>query len=213
MAGRKKKVLCVDLGDVLIKFEERYIKALIKPEKFEDFLLLIHDHDRGNLELFELHKLLIQKEYFLRPVSWGELIQAYANCIYDVHTPMFLALDKLKNEKRAKLVCITDINHFCFYITSLKFPGVCGLFHEDGQEQWILSYILHSLKRDLGPFIRVSNEFGFSLKEACFVDNVQLNIDKAIEAGFNKNSCFLYDRLDPENHIRFLEFTDKHFPV
>ena len=208
-----KKVLCVDLGNVIIKFEERYLKSILREEKFKDFLQIIHNYDRGLIELFDLHKELLRGNYFSRHISWAEFIQAYANCVYDVHDPMFIALQKLKDENRARLVCITDNNHFYFYVTSIKFPGVCELFREGEREQWILSYKLHSLKRDGGPFARMPSEYGFSLKDACFVDDMPLNIEKAIEMGFRKNACFLYNRFDPKNHERFLKFLDKHFPA
>lgn len=208
-----KQVLCVDLGNVLIKFEDQYLKSILREGKFKDFLKIIHDYDRGLIELFDLHKYLSRENYFRRQISWGKFISAYANCIHDVHTPMYIALEKLKSEKRARLACITDNNPFCFYLTSVKFPGVCELFREDENEQWILSYKLHSLKRDGSPFTRTSSEFGFSLKNACFVDDMQINLDIAVKRGFRKNACFLYNRFDPKNHARFLKFLDKHFPA
>ena len=205
-------MLCVDLGNVLIKFEERYLKDILREEKFESFLPLIHNYDRGLIELFDLHKQLVRENYFRKDVSWGEFVSAYGNCVSDVHSPMFTALWNLKSENRARLVCITDNNHFCFYTTSVKFPGICKLFREGDKEQWILSYKLHSLKRDGGPFTRTPSEFGFSLKDACFVDDMQINLDTAIKYGFRKNACFLYSRFDPKNHEQFLKFLDKHFP-
>lgn len=210
-----KKVLFVDLGDVLIQFEERFLKAILRPEKFNEFLLLVHEYDKGNIELFNLHARLTRDEYFIRPISWGEFIQAYANCIYDVHTPMFLALSKLK-ARGINLVCLTDNNHFCFYITSYKFPRVCELFHENGKENWMLSYKFHSLKQDPSHdlFNWLPSKFGFALKNAAFVDNVQINLDRAVEAGFRKNSVFLYNRYDIANHEEFEKvFLHKHFPA
>ena len=122
-----KKILFVDLGDVLIKFEEKYVRELIKEEKFGDFISMIHDHDRGNpdFELFGMHQKLIFGNYFKRPVPWKELAQAYWNCIGGVHAPMFKALQGLK-KRGIKLVCLTDNNHFCFYSTTVKLWAYAG---------------------------------------------------------------------------------------
>lgn len=208
-----KSVLCVDLGNVLIKFEERYLKEILREEKFRSFLPLIHNYDKGLIELFDLHKQLVCGNYFRRHISWAEFIGAYGKCIDCVHQPMYDVLYKIKSENRARLVCITDNNHFCFYTTSTKFPEVCELFREGEREQWILSYNRHSLKRDGGPFTRTPSEFGFLLKDACFVDDMQINLDMAVKSGFRKNACFLYNMKDFENHERFLKFLDKHFPA
>ncbi|KKT42152.1 MAG: hypothetical protein UW30_C0002G0063 [Candidatus Giovannonibacteria bacterium GW2011_GWA2_44_13b] len=210
-----KKILFVDLGDVLIKFEEKYVRELIKEEKFGDFISMIHDHDRGNpdFELFGMHQKLIFGNYFKRPVPWKELAQAYWNCIGGVHAPMFKALQGLK-KRGIKLVCLTDNNHFCFYSTTVKFPEVCDLFHENGRDMWMLSYKFGTLKKDWNGslFAHLPGRFGVPIKDAAFVDNMPINIESAVKAGFKKNSVFLYDRLDPKNHERFLKFLDKQFP-
>lgn len=208
-----KKLLCVDLGDVLVKFEDKFIRTLLREEKFESFLTLIHDHDRGILELFDLHKKLLLENYFKNPVSWKDLVRSYSDCISGIHVPMLEALDNLK-KRGVKLACVTDNNHFCFYILSLKFPAICDLFHENGREQWLLSYKYTSLKRDhVSLFGKISTETGIPLKDAAFVDNLPINIEMARKFGFHTNACFLYDRFSTENHRRFLKFLDRHFPA
>jgi len=208
-----KKVLCVDLGNVLIEFSGEPVARLIKKEKRKDFVdYSITRHDTDELHLWTLYQHLKRDGYFSQEVHWEEFVACYGKCIIGINEPMYFELLVAKI-RGANLVCITDNNHFMFSQTTLLCPQIFELFRKDGIDQFVLSHDLHSLKRNGTPFTHASNMFGFSPSEAAFVDDQPYNLEAAIKAGYDADACFLYNIKNKQNNAKFLKFLDKHFPA
>lgn len=206
-----KHVLCVDLGSVLINFDESHVAKMLKKNHMSDFIENdIAAHDKGLLSLWELYQKAKFKKHFNREVLWEEFVFAYSKCIVGVHEPMYKALLDLKRSG-ARLVCITDNNHFAFAQTTLKCPEIFRLFRENGKDQIVLSYELHSLKENGNPFVHAPSMFGFSNEDACFVNDHKYNFPPAIANGFSPDACFLYKIKSKRNHAQFEKFLKKHF--
>ncbi|OGF63078.1 hypothetical protein A2926_01275 [Candidatus Giovannonibacteria bacterium RIFCSPLOWO2_01_FULL_44_40] len=208
-----KTVLCVDWGNVLFKFDGKPIAKLLKKGRKEILLRdFVNPHDKNLISAFEFYEGLKSGNHFRKEVRWTEFANAYLECWIDVNWRMFSALENLKKANRARLVTISDSNHFCFNLASLLFPKAVDLFIENGREQFILSYLERSLKREKNPFIRAPSKFGFFKHEAAFVDDKEYNLEAWISAGFDKDACFLYKLGSARNHAQFEKFLDKHFP-
>jgi len=207
-----KKVLCVDLGAVLIEFDGSPVEQLIKKEKRKRFTeQVIPRHDKDELHLWYLYKELVSG-YFEEFVTFEKFVQAYASCIVKTHRPMFEALFQLRKENRARLVCTTDNNHFAFAQLALKCPEIFQLFKEGNGYQFVISYILHALKIDGSPFTRAGSEFGFAPSEGAVVDDRDYNLEAAVKVGFDKSACFLYKQGNKLNQKQFKKFLEKNFP-
>ena len=200
-----KKVLLVDLGNVLVKIGGKEFFDHLKPGKREQFIDLIHRHDKDEFDLPEFYKASID---LFEPIFFADFAALYANCFREANKKMFAALLRLKETERARLICVTDINQFIFGIFALRFPEFFEIF-----QQWVLSYKLRSLKSEKKPFLFASQCFHFSLKDAAFVDDRADNHSAFVECGGNKNASFLYKIDDPKNHRKFEKFLDKHFPA
>lgn len=207
-----KTVLCVDLGNVIVTYNPTELKKLLKRAEFKAFLELIKQHDT-NLPTWHLHKSLNASGAFRRYVGWVEFFKAYDDAVDGVNQQMVDTLWNIKNSGRARLVCITDNNPLCFFATTRKFPEVFKLFREGDNENWIISHLICSLKTSGVPFIRAASEFGFSLKEACLVDDMPNNHDAFIGAGAEPGSGFLCNLRNKRNHAKFEKFLEKHFPA
>ena len=209
-----KKVLCVDLGNVLIEFNGKPVADLIKKEKRKDFIeTSITRHDSDELHLWTLYQHLKNDRFFARDVNWENFVGAYAQCIIGIHTPMYHALNLLKIHG-VNLVCITDNNHFMFSQTTLLCSLIFPLFRKNNIDQFILSHDIHSLKRNGAPFWQASSRFKFSPSEACFIDDQPYNLDAAVKIGYDKDACFLYNIKSKKNHEEFEKvFLPKHFPA
>lgn len=207
-----KRVLCCDLGNVLVGFDDRPLKNLLKKNIQDGFLNFYLQHDAGSIELDDLWEVL-NKSYFKEPVAWGDFLQVFASCISEMNKPLFYELLRFKEMGRGELVMISDNNLFCFYQTSLRFPEILELF-SDGPDKprWALSYKFKSLKRDVTLFNITCSRFGFSPNEAAFVDDNPINLEAAVKAGFDPEVCFLYKIKNKRNYRQFQKFLDKHFP-
>jgi len=208
-----KKVLCVDLGNVLFKFDSSPLKKLMRrPVGFQGFLENCEAYDAGQVDLWDFFCRV--KHYFKNRVYQAEFLKAYSDCLVGTHYPMFYALLRLKEAGRARLACITDNNPFCMALTAIKSPEIFELFREGDRDQFIISYRLRSLKKFGNPFIQAYSEFGFSPGEAAYVDDVQKNLDAAVDfARYDRDACFLYKIGSMRNHAQFLKFLDKYFPA
>src|SRR3989344_5691538 len=207
-----KKVLCVDLGSVLIDFDEKHVARLLKKNRIKRFVENdIVAHDKGLLSLWELYQKAKFEKYFSREVLWEEFVLAYNKCIIGVHEPMYETLLGLKT-RGVRLVCVTDNNHFAVAQTTMKCPKIFPLFRENKKDQIVLSYELHSLKEDGNPFVHAPKMHGFANEEACFVDDHEYNFLPAIANGFDQDACFLYKIKSKHNHAQFLKFLARHFP-
>ena len=207
-----KDTLCVDLGNVLIEFEGKRLGKFIKKEKYDLFINnYVVKHDTDQLDLWSLYQELKFQKFFKKEILWEVFVATYGECIIGINWEMFDALLSLK-KAGVNLVCITDNNHFMFTETTIRCPEIFRLFrNKDGEDQFILSYVLGSLKRKLNPFIHAPSIFGFSNKDACFVDDHEYNLDAAVKCGYVKDACFLYNIKSDHNHYEFLEFIEKHF--
>ncbi|MDO8523063.1 MAG: hypothetical protein Q7S12_02130 [bacterium] len=208
-----KKVLCVDLGNVLIEFTGKPVADLIKKEKIKDFVdSSITKHDTDELHLWSLYQHMKKDGFFSGEVLWENFVGAYSLCLNGIHMPMYHALADLK-QRGVNLVCITDNNHFMFSQTTIQYTLIFPLFRKDGVDQFVLSHDIHSLKRNGTPFTHASSVFGFSPSDACFVDDQPYNIEAAVKIGYDRDACFLYKINRKRNHEQFLKFLDKHFPA
>lgn len=213
------EVLCTDLGCVLMIFDGAPLEQLIKEGRRDKFLDLVHKHDR---DLIAEEQLLEEsnRNCFKEQIFWTDFLQLYDRCLAGINAPMFNALRRLKESQNTKLVCITDISRFAFLRISLKFPEIFELFRDtdacayscNGIGNWVRSYELKALKRDLTPFIRAQSSCGFSLKNAGFIDDRKENLDAFVKCGGSKSACFLYRLGDPKNQSKFEKFLEKHFP-
>ena len=207
-----KNVLCVDLGNVLIKFDGGIVAELLKKSYIKHFIENhIVEHDKDLLSLWTLYQKIKFEKYFSRDVPWEEFVAAYNSCIIGVHEPMYKTLQDLK-KSGVRLVCITDNNHFAFAQITLKCPKIFPLFRENGKDRVVLSYELRSIKKEGNPFVHAQKICGFSNKDACFVDDHEYNFPPAVANGFGRDACFLYKIKSKRNHAEFLKFLDTHFP-
>jgi FMN phosphatase YigB (HAD superfamily) len=203
----------VDLGNVLIDFNGKHIFELIKKSRMKEFIACdIIEHDKNLISLWSLFHRMKFDKYFNREVLWEEFILAYHKGIVGIHEPMYDALEKLK-KAGVKLVSITDNNHFALYQITLKCQQIFLLFRENGKDQIVLSNELHAIKREGNPFVHASSMFGFSNKDACFVDDHEYNFPPAVANGFDQDACFLYKIKNKRNHAQFKKFLEKHFFV
>ncbi|KKT30007.1 hypothetical protein A3G55_04235 [Candidatus Giovannonibacteria bacterium RIFCSPLOWO2_12_FULL_44_25] len=207
----KKTTLCVDLGNVLIRFDATSTKSLLKDGVLEDFLSCCLQFDRGNINLTEMLREA-NEQYFSHHVPRTDFIAVLAQSIREINQPMFYEILRFKERGRGELKMITDNNPFCFEMTVLKFPQVFELFRDNEKENWIVSWEKKSLKRDVTLFHRAFSDLGFSPKEAVFVDDLPINIESAKKAGFCASACFLYKLDDQKNQRQFEKFLNKHFP-
>ena len=199
-----KKVLCVDLGNVLVKIDGEEFFGHLKSGRREQFIKLIYRHDKDEFDLTEFYKA---STALFKPIFFGDFAALYADCFREANNKMFLSLLCLKETKRARLICVTDINQFIFGIVAMRFPELFELF-----QQWVLSYKIRSLKTEKKPFIFASRHFGFFLKDAAFVDDRADNLSAFVECGGDKGACFQYRINSAKNHVQFEKFLDKHFP-
>jgi len=200
-----KKVLLVDLGNVLVKIGGKELFGHLRPGKREQFIDLIHRYDKDEFDLPEFYKASMD---LFEPIFFADFAALYANCFREANKKMFIALLRLKETERAWPICVTDINQFIFGVIVLRFPEFFELFG-----QWVLSYKLRSLKSEKKPFLFASRDFHFSLKDAALVDDRADNHSAFVECGGDKNASFLYKIDDPKNHRKFEKFLDKHFPA
>lgn len=205
-----KLVLCVDLGNVLVKYKPTRFKKLLKKDKWSAFLELAKLHDIS-LPAWEMHKEANKLGLFKRHLRWTEFFAAYDDAVAEIHQPMFEALKNLKKAKNTRLICITDNNPLCIFATTRKFPEIFDLFREGNKENWVISHLICSLKVSETPFAHAVREFGFSLKDACFVDDMQHNLNAFARAGGSNDRCFLYNVKSKRNHAQFEKFLKKHF--
>ena len=211
-----KKVLCVDWGNVLIEFDGGRVGRLLKRGRKEILLRdFVKKHDADLISAFDFYEGLKAGGHFRKEIQWTEFAYAYSQCLSDINWTMFYALKDLKKTGRARLVAITDNNHFSFNLTALLFPLAVDLFIENGREQIVSSHQknINCLKRGFAPFVRACDIFKFSPDEAAFVDDQKYNLEAAVTSGFDRDACFLYKLGSRRNHAQFEKFLDKHFPA
>lgn len=210
---KPRDVLCTDLGSVVIIYDGAPLEQLIKDGRKDKFLELVNQHDK---DLIEPEQLLEEANTacFKEPIFWTDFVYLYDKCLAGINEHAFNALLRLKEKQNIKLVCITDISRFAFLRISLKFPEFFELFR-DGDElgNWIRSYKVKSLKRDLTPFIRAESDCGFSLKNAAFLDDKKYNLDAFVKCGGHRNACFLCKIGDHKNQRALEKFLDRLFPA
>lgn len=205
-----KKVLCVDIGNVLLEIDSDPLRKLFKRNVYRRFFGYMEEHDIGRLSDLQFWEEL-NKHLLKMPMRLTDFARVYARCFPGINFKMYETLYHFKEEERGRLVCISDINPFVLALISLKIPQSLDLFNDGKQGNWIFSCEKHSLKKNGTPFRRACSEFGFSPGEAALVDDRHENIEAAVCQGFDKSSCFLYRMKRANNHERFEKFLDKLF--
>jgi len=206
-----KRVLCADLGQVMIRVNVKVFENKVKPKMRGYFWdCMIARHDRGLIDTTDFW-MELNKAYFKKPMAWSEFMKYFTDNWFAIHWPIFFEHKDLK-EQGIKLVAITDMDKVHFDHISRIFPRLMFLFESSTEEKpelnVVASYQIHSLKRDQNPFIVACSRFGFSPHEAVFVDDNPINIEVAKKLGFK---TFLYKINSRRNHGQYKKFLEHHF--
>ncbi|WP_160690479.1 HAD family phosphatase [Clostridium sp. C2-6-12] len=175
------KNVIFDIGNVLLDFEPKeYVKSKVVEEKVEEVYESIFKSeewpmlDRGTITEEEAKNNIIS-----RKVENTEFINSVFENWYDILTPIESNVEILKrlNEEGYKVFYLSNFHLAAFeYVT--KKHDFFGLFHGG-----VVSYKEKLLKPEKEIYEKILCEYNLEPKETVFIDDMEVNVQAAINNG------------------------------